>query len=114
MTAALVAGGALVGAPLRYWLSRRLDSSTWPGGTLLVNVVGSLLLGVLAGLAVSGEALALFGSGFAGALTTYSSFAVQAHALGRRQGSWYAAVTLGLALTACFSGFCLGCWAGQA
>lgn len=107
MTALLVAAGALVGAPLRLVVSRRLDAETWPTGTLLVNVLGSLLLGVLAGLAVDRDALALLGTGFAGAFTTYSSFANQAHGLGVRRGGAYAAVTLVLALAAVFVGFAL-------
>ncbi len=105
MTAVLVALGAMVGAPLRHALSRRLDSARWPAGTLLVNVLGSLLLGVLAGLSVSGDTLALLGTGFAGAFTTYSSFALQTHDLGPRRGSAYAAATLALGLAACFAGF---------
>ena len=76
MTALLVALGAAVGAPLRYlaghWLDRRLH---W--GTLLVNLVGSAMLGALVGAAVDGHWLALLGTGFCGGLTTYSAFAVQ-------------------------------------
>ena len=48
-----------------------------PRGTLAVNTVGSLALGALVGAAVSGDAMALLGTGFCGALTTYSAFAVQ-------------------------------------
>lgn len=107
MTAGLVALGALAGAPARHWVSRHLDSESWPAGTLLVNVLGSLLLGVLTGLSLTGDALALLGTGFAGAFTTYSSFALQAHDLGPRRGSAYAAVTLALGVGAC----CVGFWA---
>ena len=76
VTGLLVALGAAVGAPLRYlaghWLDRRLH---W--GTLLVNLVGSAMLGALVGAAVEGHWLALLGTGFCGGLTTYSAFAVQ-------------------------------------
>lgn len=77
MIALLVVAGALVGAPLRLWVTRaavRLGQD--PAiGTLLVNVAGSALLGWLTGSAgVSAERLALVGTGFCGALTTFSTF----------------------------------------
>jgi fluoride exporter len=93
VSALLVALGAAVGAPLRYlaglWLDRRLH---W--GTLLVNLVGSFVLGLLMGAAVEGRWLALLGTGFCGGLTTYSAFAVQSVQGGRRRGSAYAVVTV--------------------
>lgn len=107
-TAGLVALGAAAGAPLRYWLWRRLDAPRRPVGTLVANTAGSLLLGVLSGLELGGHLLALLGTGFAGALTTWSTLAVQTHGLGRRAGSVYVTTTLGLALGACAVGFVAG------
>lgn len=93
MTGLLVALGAALGAPLRYlaghWLDRRLH---W--GTLLVNLVGSFVLGALVGGAVEGHAMALLGTGFCGGLTTYSAFAVQSVRGGPRQGAAYVVVTV--------------------
>lgn len=108
MTPLLVVLGAAAGAPARYWLSARLDRPGLPRGTLLANAAGSLLLGLLVGLALGGHALAMGGAGFAGALTTYSSFVVQAHGLGVRRGAAYAGLTVGLALLLCTLGFGLG------
>lgn len=107
MTPLLVALGGAGGAALRWWLGVRLDSERFPRGTLLANLAGSLLLGVLVGLALRGHALALLGTGFCGALTTYSSFAVQAHDRGRRAAT-YVAVTLGGSLALCTLGFVVG------
>lgn len=83
----LVLVGGAAGAALRYltdvtvtaWVSRRAGAFPW--GTVTVNVLGSLVLGLTAG-AVSAAAgadgadwvLTLVGTGFCGALTTFSTF----------------------------------------
>ncbi|MGA3538606.1 fluoride efflux transporter FluC [Micromonosporaceae bacterium DT194] len=91
MTALLIALGAAVGAPLRYLIDRAVQArhrGGFPWGTLVVNVTGSLLLGFVIGAAASGAngagdngfaaadgpLVALLGTGFCGALTTYSTF----------------------------------------
>lgn len=107
MTPLLVALGAAVGAPLRYLAGHVLDRA-FPNGTLLVNVAGSFVLGLLSASALSGSAMALLGVGFCGGLTTYSSFAVQTVRLGSRRGTAYAAATLVLSLSACGLGFSVG------
>ena len=93
MTALLVALGAAVGAPVRFLVGEWLDR-TLHWGTLVVNLVGSLALGGLAGAAVEGHALALLGTGFCGGLTTYSAFAVQTVDGGRRRGAAYVLVSI--------------------
>lgn len=115
MTPILVAFGAGVGATLRFWVAHHLDGR-FPRGTLLVNVAGSFVLGLLVGAAASPEALALLGTGLCGGLTTYSAFAVQtrdqARAGGAGRGVAYASLTIGLALAACALGFFLADSAG--
>jgi CrcB protein len=106
VTFLLVALGAAVGAPLRYVAGHLLDGYLhW--GTILVNVFGSFLLGLFSGMALSGDTVALLGTGFCGALTTFSAFAVQVHDLGPRKGAWTIAVTVVPALLLCFTGFWL-------
>ena len=107
MTALLVAVGAAVGAPLRFWLSTHLDGR-FHTGTLVANVAGSFLLGMFSALALTSSWAALLGVGFCGGFTTYSSFSVQTHDLGPRRGATYAAGTIVLALAACGAGYLLG------
>lgn len=83
----LVAVGGALGASLRYLAGHLGDSPhRVPWGTVAVNLTGSLLLGLLTGLGVAGPWSALLGLGLCGALTTYSSFVVQAHDRGPRLG----------------------------
>lgn len=79
MTPLLVLLGGAVGASLRYLTDRAVrarHAGVFPWGTFVVNVVGSLLLG---GLTAAADALppataTLLGTGFCGALSTYSTF----------------------------------------
>jgi fluoride exporter len=85
MTVLLVALGAAVGAPLRYLIDRAVQSrheTAFPWGTFAVNMLGSFLLGAL--ISISGTAgYALLGTGFCGALTTYSTFGFETVGLAR-------------------------------
>ncbi|MCE0764388.1 CrcB family protein [Pseudonocardia kujensis] len=83
MTVLLVALGAMVGAPLRFLTDRTIKRwvpGLFPWGTFAVNVVGSLTLGVVAAVADL-PTTALAGTGFCGALTTYSTFSYETFAL---------------------------------
>lgn len=81
MTLVLVVLGGALGAPLRYLTDLVVQSrhdSVYPWGTFTVNIVGSALLGLVAGgvsmAGVPAWVLALVGTGFCGALTTFSTF----------------------------------------
>jgi CrcB protein len=78
-----VLGGA--GAIVRFMLDGMVSSMTgrrFPWGTLTVNLAGAFALGVLAGAAVTGDALRLAGTGLLGAFTTFSTWMFESHRLG--------------------------------
>ena len=107
MTPLLVALGAAVGAPTRFVLGRWLDGRVhW--GTLVVNLAGSFVLGVLTSAGVSAAAMALLGTGFCGGLTTYSSFSMQTVESGPRRGAAYVVMTIGGCLATAALGWVLG------
>lgn len=106
MTGLLVALGAAVGAPLRLLAGLYLDRRThW--GTLLVNLLGSFVLGWLVGHGVDGRPLLLLGTGFCGAFTTYSAVAVQALDRGGHGLAYAVGTVLGCVAVGWF-GFVIG------
>ncbi|TQF73255.1 fluoride efflux transporter CrcB [Rhodococcus spelaei] len=114
MTVLLVLVGGAVGAPARFLLDRTVQSrhdSEFPWGTLAVNVIGSLILGALVGGASAhgGALMTLVGTGFCGALTTFSTFSYETLRLLEDRARLYAfanvAVTLVAGIGAAFLGF---------
>lgn len=84
MSALYVVLGAMLGAPARYLLDLFVQSkhtSRMPWGTFSVNALGCLILGLVAGAVSAGHGpvwlLALVGTGFCGALTTFSTFSFE-------------------------------------
>ncbi len=119
MTILLVALGAAVGAPLRYFVDRAIQAShdsVFPWGTLTVNLVGSLIFGVLVGGAAAGgvpaDVVVAAGVGFCGALTTYSAFGYETVRLGKegtiRHGFLHVVLSVGAGLAAAYLGVAIG------
>ena len=97
----LVGLGGFIGANARYVVARLLGAlfeTRFPLGTLIINVSGSFLLGVLGTLVAqkvmpNSESMRLaLGVGFLGAYTTFSTFEFETHAL-FDDGSWLTATT---------------------
>lgn len=115
MTALLVVLGAAVGAPLRYAVDRVLTARTrsgFPWGTFAVNVAGSAVLGLVLGATADAGTTALVGTGFCGALTTYSTFSYESVRLTETRRPWLAAAyviaSIAAGLTAAAAGMALG------
>jgi len=114
---AIAAGGA-AGALGRYGmqaLALRLFGAGFPYGTLIVNVAGSFLMGLLAHWflvrGVSAEVRSLVLVGCLGALTTFSTFSLDAAALYQRgelgAAAAYVILSVMLSIGALFAGLAL-------
>ena len=118
MNVLLVTLGAAVGAPLRFLVDKHMVArlllgtriqSPLPWGTFTVNILGSLLLGLLTG--VGNQTIALLaGVGFCGAFTTYSTFAAETTALAASGRRGLAVLNVVLNLGAGLLAAVLGAW----
>ncbi|MTE14372.1 fluoride efflux transporter CrcB [Nocardia aurantiaca] len=111
MTPLLVILGAMIGAPMRYLTDRAIQTrhdSVFPWGTLTVNLTGCLILGALSGAAVSSPTYALIGTGFCGALTTYSTFGYETVRLAEQRAYLYATLNVAVSLVAGLGAALLG------
>jgi CrcB protein len=113
----LVGSGGFLGSVARYYLSGLVLHATgaarFPWGTLAVNTLGCVAIGVLAGLA---EHLHLFSppvrllvfTGVLGGFTTYSAFAYETYFLAREHLWFAAAANLALQIALGLGGVWLG------
>ena len=121
MSLLLVITGAAIGAPLRYLGDRAVQSrhdTVFPWGTFTVNVLGSLILGIITGAVTSGGAspqvqLAV-GTGFCGALTTYSTFSYETLRLLEDDARLFAAANIVASIVAGLGSAFLGVAISQA
>ena len=115
-----IAAGSALGGMARFWCSggiARAFGETFPWGTLIVNVSGSLLIGIIAALTgpdgriflSSTTRLALM-AGFCGGYTTFSSFSLQTLSLVQDGEWWLAGANIALSVVACL----VAVWVGYA
>lgn len=114
MTLGVAVGVGLLGgtgAVLRVVAERAVTARVqhgFPLGILLVNLVGALALGALAGAGVDGDLLRLLGGGLLGGFTTFSTWMVNTAGLPRRHAVLNVVASLGLGLAAVAAGHALG------
>ncbi len=113
MTVLLIALGAGLGAPARYLTDRAIQArhpALFPWGTVVVNVLACAILGVLVGARSDPAVTALAGTGFCGALSTYSAFGYETFRLNRPGTRWLAAGNVAVSLVAGIGAATLGWW----
>ena len=117
---AIAAGGA-IGALLRYWTSLAVHSrlgSGFPYGTLMVNVLGSLLMGFLyiwliERIAAGATLRAFLLIGVLGAFTTFSTFSMETLNLVEGGQLGKALLNVVVSVTVCMTAAALGIFAAR-
>jgi CrcB protein len=115
-----VALGGAIGSTARLWLGAHvamLIGLTFPWGTILVNILGSLIIGFFATLTSPGgrvvvpvDAQAFVMVGLCGGFTTFSAFSLQTLELARDGRLLSAAANIMLSVVLCLSAVALGHW----
>ena len=109
----VVLGG--VGAVLRFLVDGAVSARvrrSFPYGTLVVNLSGAFVLGLLAGLAPSRDVALLAGTATVGAYTTFSTWMFETQRLGEDRRVRSLLANLGVSLVAGLAVAALGRWIG--
>lgn len=111
-----VGAGGFIGSILRYLITVATPTSSFPWTTLAINVVGSFLLAIVAGLVLRGlvpneELSLMLRAGLCGGFTTFSTFSLETASLAS-EGAWglaiaYTAASITLCVLAAFVGSAL-------
>jgi fluoride exporter len=86
----------------------------FPTGTLVVNLSGALVLGVLAGAALSGSAYTIIAGGGVGTYTTFSTWMLESQRAGEDGDARVLWANIAVSLLAGFAAVALGHWIGGA
>ena len=113
-----IAVGSALGGVARYWCSgvaARAFGETFPWGTIIVNVVGSFIIGFVATLSGPGGrffipslARQFIMIGLCGGYTTFSSFSLQTLTLANDGEHLYAGANIGISVVLCLAAVWLG------
>lgn len=107
---AYIALGGVLGTVARYtlqgWVQTRAGATTFPVGTLAINLLGSLALGFIIRYATgstvfSPEVRGALTIGFCGAFTTMSTISYESMTLLRDSQYWYAGLYMGASMLGC-------------
>jgi CrcB protein len=124
MTYAWVAVGSALGGMARYWMAGAMATLTgvaFPWGTILINILGSFVIGffgMLTGvdgrLGVAPDVRVFVMTGLCGGFTTFSAFSLQTLELARDGRALAAAGNVALSVALCLAAVTLGAWAAGA
>ncbi|RSL34877.1 CrcB family protein [Salibacterium salarium] len=111
-----ISAGAAVGTYLRYLFNLQTQFTDYPLGTLMENLIGSLLLGLVSGYVAARKprdwVKAGLGVGVCGSFTTFSTFAADTVGLFLEQNMWvslfYILITLVGGISLAMAGFLFG------
>jgi CrcB protein len=107
----LVGAGGAAGSIARYWVGRWFRMQPWAEnyfwGTFSINVTGSIILGIVAALFKdrAGTGYLLFGTGFCGGYTTFSTFSLEVVEFAQKGRYDLAGIYIGTSLLGGFLGF---------
>ena len=104
-------------AVLRFLVDRAVSKRVarpFPFGTLMVNLSGALLLGLLAGLVLSPHVALLAGTAFVGSYTTFSTWMLETQRLGEERQAWSAFANIAVSVALGLAAAGLGHWIGAA
>lgn len=112
-----IAVGLLGGtaAAARFLIDAAVTARTdhpFPHGILAINIGGALALGLVAGVALEGEALVIVAGGGIGSFTTFSTWILDSHRLAEAGHTHLVWLNLGLSLLAGFAAVAFGHWLG--
>ena len=112
--------GGFIGSNARYWISvliLRQTGGAFPFATLAVNAAGCFLLGLLAGGSstwnIPPGVKLMLGTGFLGALTTFSTFSVETVELFQKSNHLSAVLNIGLSLAVGLAAAAFGIFLAQ-
>lgn len=115
ITVIAVAAGGFIGSIARFAVNRAIAAtvrSAFPYSTLLVNVSGSFLLGMLAGSLMKGTISLFLGAGVLGSFTTFSTFNTELLKLIQsskwKSAVWYIGLSYGGGIAVALSGMVAG------
>lgn len=117
----VIALGGAAGSVLRYWTSlgaHHLFGRGFPYGTLAVNVLGSLAIGMLYVLLVERSSLgvewrAALITGFLGGFTTFSAFSLETVLLLEQAEHLKAIINIAVSVLLCLAATLVGLYAGR-
>ena len=110
----LVGGAAAAARFLIDSAFARRSDHPFPLGILAINLAGTLVLGLVAGAALSGPALVIVAGGGIGSFTTFSTWMLDSHRLAEAGHTQLVWLNVGLSLVAGFAAIVIGHWLGTA
>jgi fluoride exporter len=123
MTYAWVALGSALGGMARYWLvlaTFALFGPVFPWGTVLINILGSFVIGWFGALTLEAGRLSVHPDirifvmvGLCGGFTTFSSFSLQTLELIETGRMELALANIAVSVLACLAAVALGYWLGR-